>query len=280
MLFAFVLILLVIGTVLFHIFSPWWFTPLASNWGNLDEALIITFWITGVVFVALNLFMAYCVWKYRYNKDRRAEYEPENTKLEIWLTVFTTIGVVGMLAPGLLAWLDYITVPDDAEVVEVIGEQWNWSFRFPGPDGILGTTDARFFNVDNTFGLNPEDPYAKDDIVIQENELHLPIDQPYKVLLRSKDVLHDFYVPQFRAKMDMVPGLVTYLWFTPTRTGTYEIICAEYCGRQHSEMRGFVVIEEDADFQAWLGDQLTGADILANASSVQDETTYKTAETK
>lgn len=263
MLFAIVLVLLVIATVLFHIFSPWWFTPLASNWSNLDEALIITFWITGVAFVVLNLFMAFAVWKYRYDKDRRAEYEPENTRLELGLTVFTTVGVVGMLAPGLLAWFDYITVPDDAAVVEVIGQQWDWSYRFPGADGVLGTTDARFFNVDNTFGLNPEDPYGKDDIVIQENELHLPVDQPYKVLLRSKDVLHNFYVPQFRAKMDMVPGLVSYLWFTPTKVGTYEIICAEYCGTGHAQMRGIVVIDEQTEFQAWLDDQITGADLLA-----------------
>lgn len=263
MLFAIVLVLLVIATILFHIFSPWWFTPLASNWSNLDEALIITFWITGVAFVVLNLFMAFAVWKYRYDKDRRAEYEPENTKLELGLTVFTTVGVVGMLAPGLLAWFDYITVPDDAAVVEVIGQQWDWSYRFPGADGVLGTTDARFFNVDNTFGLNPDDPYGKDDIVIQENELHLPVDQPYKVLLRSKDVLHNFYVPQFRAKMDMVPGLVSYLWFTPTKVGTYEIICAEYCGTGHSQMRGIVVIDEQTEFQAWLDDQITGADLLA-----------------
>ncbi len=263
MLFAIVLVLLVIATILFHIFSPWWFTPLASNWSNLDEALIITFWITGVAFVVLNLFMAFAVWKYRYDKDRRSEYEPENTRLELGLTVFTTVGVVGMLAPGLLAWFDYITVPDDAAVVEVIGQQWDWSYRFPGPDGVLGTTDARFFNVDNTFGLNPDDPYGKDDIVVQENELHLPVDQPYKVLLRSKDVLHNFYVPQFRAKMDMVPGLVSYLWFTPTKVGTYEIICAEYCGTSHSQMRGIVVIDERTEFQAWLDDQITGADLLA-----------------
>ncbi len=267
MLFAVVLVLLVIGTILFHIYSPWWFTPLASNWGNLDEALIITFWITGVVFVALNLFMAYAVWKYRYDKDRRAEYEPENTTLEVVLTVVTSIGVVGMLAPGLIAWLDYITVPEDAEVVEVIAQTWDWSYRFPGPDGVLGTTDARFFNVDNTFGLNPDDPYGQDDIVVQDNEVHLQIDQPYKVLLRSKDVLHDFYVPQFRAKMDMIPGLVSYLWFTPTKTGTYEVLCAEYCGTGHSEMRGYVVIDESEAFDEWLGEQLTGADFFAAAGT-------------
>ena len=88
--------------------------------------------------------------------------------------------------------------------------------------------------------------------MIEGGDLHLPIGKPVKVLLRSIDVLHDFYVPEFRAKMDMVPGMVTYFWFTPTRTGTFEILCAELCGVGHSQMRGTVVVEEEGDYQAWL----------------------------
>ena len=201
--------------------SPWWFTPLASNWGIIDDALIITFWITGVVFVALNLFMAYAIWRYRYDKRRLAEYEPENPKLEGWLVGLTTVGVVGMLAPGLVDWFQFICVPNEA-----VGQQWQWSYRFPGKDGVLGTTDVRFMNFDNQFGINPDDPYGRDDILIEDGEVHVPLGKPIKMLLRSKDVLHDFYVPQFRAKMDLVPGLVSYFWFTLTRVGRFEVLFA------------------------------------------------------
>ena len=99
---AIVLIFLVVGSVVFHLWSPWWFTPLASNWGAIDDTINLTFWVTGFVFVAVNLFMAYAVMRYKTGPGKKAAYDPENTKLETWLTVFTTIGIVAMLAPGLL----------------------------------------------------------------------------------------------------------------------------------------------------------------------------------
>ena len=132
---AVVVILLVIGSLVFHWFSPWWFTPIASNWGMIDATVDITFWVTGIVFVLLNLFLAYCILKYRHKKGQKANYEPENKKLETWLTIITTIGVAAMLAPGLIVWNQFVTVPDNAMVVEAVAQQWNWSYRFPGEDG-------------------------------------------------------------------------------------------------------------------------------------------------
>ena len=101
---AIVLIILVIGSVVFHVMSPWYFTEIASNWGMIDTTVTITFWVCGIVFIAANLFMAYAIIKYRHRKGHKAKYEPENKKLEWWLTVFTTIGVIAMLAPGLFVW--------------------------------------------------------------------------------------------------------------------------------------------------------------------------------
>ncbi len=118
MVFAVVLILLVVGSVIFHILSPWWFTPLASNWGLIDFTIDLTFWVTGTVFVAVNLFMAYCVIRFRYKKEARAAYEPENKKLEAWLTGLTAVGVAMLLTPGLFVWAEFVTVPEDADVVD------------------------------------------------------------------------------------------------------------------------------------------------------------------
>jgi len=252
MVLAIVLVLLIVGSVVFHYASPWFFTPIASNWETIDETITITFWVTGFVFVAINLFMAYAVWRYRHRKGSKALYEPENKKLELSLILLTAVGVVAMLAPGLFVWAKFVDPPKDAAVVEVVGKQWYWSFRFPGADGVLGTVDARFISDENPFGVNPDDPHGQDDVLITSPELHLPMGKPVKALLRSTDVLHDFTVPQFRVKMDLVPGLVTFIWLTPTRTGKFDILCEELCGIAHFTMRGKVVVDEEPAFQAWL----------------------------
>jgi cytochrome c oxidase subunit 2 len=261
-----VLVLLVVGTLVFHFMSPWWFTPIASNWEAIDTTIDITFVITGIVFVLVNLFMAYAIYRFRYNPSRRARYEPENKKLETWLTAITAVGVAAMLAPGLIVWADFVDPPEDADVIEVVGQQWQWNYRLPGNDGVLGAVDARFVGPDNPFGMSPTDSNGLDDVLIASNELHLPLDRPVKVLLRSKDVLHNFAVPQFRVKMDLVPGMVTYVWFTPTKIGKYDVLCMELCGIAHYAMRGYVVVDEQADFDSWLAQQKTWADMQGMAA--------------
>lgn len=263
---AIVLLIVVLGSVVFNMLSPWWFTEIASNWGNIDFAVFVTFWICGIAFVLVGLFMVYAVWKYRRREGQRAAYEPENKRLEWILTVVTTVGVVGMLAPGLIVWEEYVDVPDEAAQVEIVGQQWSWSYRLPGEDGLLGAADARRITADNPFGLDPDDPTSLDDVLIAQATLHLPIDRPVKALLRSKDVLHDFYVPEFRAKMDAVPGMVTFFWFEPTKIGDYEILCAELCGSNHYAMRGTVKIVSQEDFDAWLAAQPTWAQMQAGVT--------------
>ena len=256
---AVVIILLVIGSVAFHVWSPWWFTPIASNWSMMDNTVKLTFWVTGFVFVAVNLFMAYAIVRYRHRKGSGAHYQPEDTKLEWWLTAVTTIGVAALLAPGLAVWAKFVTVPAEATEVEVLGQQWNWSYRLPGKDGKLGATDNKLITPDNPFGLDPTDPKGQDDVLIASPELHLPLNKPVKILLRSRDVTHQFAVPQFRVKMDMVPGMVTYFWFTPTRTGEFNVLCEQLCGVAHFAMRGRVVVDDESAYQAWLARQMTFA---------------------
>lgn len=251
MLVAVVMVLVVAGSLLFHVLSPWRATPIASNWGFIDDTVGLTFVVTGIGFVAVILFMAYCLFRFRHTPGRRAAYEPENQKLEGWLAAVTTLAVILLLAPGLAVWGQYISVPSDASEVEAVGAQWSWSFRLPGKDGKLGSTDVRFIDSTNPLGVNPADPRGTDDLIVTNGELHLPIGKPVKLLLRSVDVLHDFYIPQIRAKMDLVPGIVTYLWFTPTKIGEYEILCAAFCGLGHPEMRGKLIVESESDYETW-----------------------------
>jgi cytochrome c oxidase subunit 2 len=263
---AVALLLLVFGTILFHFLSPWWFTPIASNWKMMDDTVNITFVVTGIVFVAVNLFMASAVFLYRHREGQKAQYSPENKKLEWWLTILTSVGVAAMLTPGLFVWAKFVTVPKEASVVEAVGQQWTWSYRFPGRDGVLGTTDAKLITPGNPFGIDPKDPKGADDILVSSQELHLPINKPVKVLLRSKDVNHQFAVAQFRVKMDMVPGMVTYFWLTPTRTGRYDVLCEQLCGLAHFAMRGRVVVDEEKAFQTWLATKPTYAETAARVA--------------
>tara|TARA_B100000686_G_C16791104_1_gene978795 strand:- start:1493 stop:2338 length:846 start_codon:yes stop_codon:yes gene_type:complete len=265
---AIILVLVVLGSIAFHFWTPWWWTEVASNWGNIDGTIILTFWVTGAVFVAVCLFMAYCVWRFRYKEGERAEYSPESPRLEWGLTILTTIGVCALLAPGLIVWNKYVSVPEEAVDIEVMGQQWYWNYRLPGKDGILGLTDLRNITDENPFGINLDDPNGLDDILIQADDLHIPIDQPVKMNLRSIDVLHDFYIPQFRAKMDMVPGVVTYYWFTPIRTGNFEILCMEYCGTGHYAMKGRVLVDNQNDYEDWLSDQMTFEEMMASIDKI------------
>jgi len=260
---AIIFALIIVASIIFHFWSPWWWTPVASNWGNIDDTIVLSFWVTGAVFVAVCLFMSYCVWAYRYRPDRKAEYKPEDKKLEFRLTWLTALGVAALLAPGLVVWNKFITVPENALKIEVVAYQWGWNYRLPGADGVLGKTSIGLVSDDNPYGLDISDPNSKDDIIVMDADLHLEINQPVKVELRSLDVLHNFYVPQFRAKMDMLPGIITYYWFIPEKKGDYEILCAEYCGTGHYAMRGRVLVDEEKDYSNWLAKQISFEKMLA-----------------
>ena len=262
---AIVLVIMVVASVLFHFLSPWWLTPLASNWKQMDDTLTITLVITGLFFVVINLLLGYIVWRFRHRDGHRAAYEPENRRLERWLIGLSAVGIMALLAPGLIVYADYVRPPHEATAMEVVGQQWQWAFRFPGRGGQLGTTDPRFSSATTPMGINPDDPNGQDDVIVLGPEVHLPLNQPIKVLLRSKDVLHDFYVPPFRARMNMVPGMVTSFWFTPTQAGKFDILCAQLCGVGHYNMRGHVVVEDQAAFDAWLSKQQTFAMMQAQA---------------
>lgn len=262
---AIALLLIVAASVIFHVVTPWWSTPLASNWGAMDDTMTITVVVTGVFFVVINLFVVYTLWRFRHRRDARAAYEPENKRLELWLIGVTTIGIVALLAPGLVVYARFVDPPREATQLEVLAQQWQWRFRLPGADGALGGSDVRFVSGDNPFGLDPSDPKAQDDVLVSANEVHLPLGHPVKVLMRSHDVLHDFFVPNFRARMNIVPGQVSWFWFTPTRPGRFEAMCAQLCGVGHPAMRGFVVVDDAAAYQAWLRQQPTFAMTLVKA---------------
>ncbi len=252
---ALILILIVVGALEFHFMSPWWLTPIASNWQQMDDALLLTFLITGVAFVVINLFVAYAVVTFRHRDGVRAAATHGSAKLEWWLVGATTVAIAALLAPGLSVYAKLIDPPPNAMVFEVLGQQWQWHYRLPGKDGRLGSTDMRFISNTNPYGINPADPGGQDDLLVDGQEVHIPVGLPVRVLLRAQDVLHDFYVPEFRTRMNMVPGMVTSFWFTPSRVGRFEVMCAQLCGIGHFNMRSYVVVDDGPAYQAWLAAQ-------------------------
>jgi len=263
--------LIILGSVLFHIFTPWYWTDIASNWQGMDDTITLTFWIGGGVFVAVCLFMIYCLFRYSYKEGRKVEYKPEDKKLEKILTWATTLGIAALLAPGLIIWNQYVNVPKNALEVDVMAWQWGWQYRLPGEDGKLGTTKVTNINDENPFGINMDDPFGRDDILVQSDYINLENNKPVKILLRSIDVLHNWYVPQFRSKMDAVPGIVTFYWFEPNKIGEYEVLCAEYCGVGHYAMRGGVEVQSTEDYSKWLSEQETFQDLIAKQEKLEFE---------
>ncbi|MEN3026845.1 MAG: cytochrome c oxidase subunit II [Chlorobiota bacterium] len=257
-------VLLLVGVGVITIGDQWWWLPpLASVHGAIiDQLFTVTLVLTGIVFVLVHLLLAYFVWRYRVRSpEQRAYFYLENRPLEVVYTVIPAVAMTGLVAAGTQAWF-WIQgpPPEDALPVRVVGEQFAWRFQYPGLDGRLGQFHPRYVSDTNPFGIDPNDPAAKDDIVA--TELHVPVNRPVVTYLNSKDVLHSFFVPELRVKQDAVPGMTTRFWFIPTKTGTYDIPCAELCGQGHYIMRGQMVVESDTAFESWLAQQPTLATTL------------------
>ncbi|MER3552810.1 MAG: cytochrome-c oxidase [Meiothermus sp.] len=264
---AITLVAMIIGTVLLTVFKVWWFAPLASNWGSLDTLIVITFALTGLALIGVNLFIAYSVYYHRKSPGRKAFFFIDNPRLEWGLIALTTIGIVALLAPGLYYYAQLITPPRNHITIEVLTQQWMWSYRYPGPDGVFGPASIKRFTPANPFGIDAGAKGSQDDVIAIGGPLYLPLGQPVQLRMRSNDVLHSFYVPQFRAKWDIVPGMVTELWFTPTKVGEFQVVCAELCGIGHYTMIGKVVVLEPDKYQQWLKSQPTVAQTLGRQSA-------------
>lgn len=244
--------------------------PSASEQGvNYDMMFTVTLIVTGIVFFATQTVLFWFAFRYQSTEKRTAFYYPHNNKLEIIWTTIPAIAMAALVAIGLRNWLNVTSeAPKDANIVEVVGKQFNWLIRYPGKDGVLGKRDFRKINdATNILGLDWNDKDNLDDIIAQNGELHLVVNKPVKLIIGSRDVIHDVGLPHFRMKMDAVPGIVTSMWFTPRFTTTqmkemthnpdfvYEISCDQMCGKGHYSMRGTVIVETQAEYDAWMAKQ-------------------------
>jgi len=265
----------------------------ASDHGILvDRMLYITLALTFIVFLITQIALFWFSYKYQESDKRKAYYYPHNNKLEMIWTVIPAIALTILVGFGIFYWFKITgDAPKNSMVVEVVGKQFGWEFRYPGKDGILGK--KYFKNVDPAGG-NPagqlwDDPANHDDIFM-EQEMHLVVNKPVKLVIGAKDVIHDVGLSHFRMKMDAVPGTPTTMWFTPLyttkemkeKTGNpdfvYELSCDQMCGKGHYSMRGVIVVETQAEFDAWMAGkkpQYYTANPAADPSAKKDTMTTK-----
>ncbi len=236
-----------------------WGTPeLASDRTAQDTLFHVILGITGTAYVVVQSLLALYLWRYRDRSDAEASYWHENHKLEMTWTVGTAVVLIPIVLFGLRLWNRvYAAPPPDAFEVEVVGAQFQWDMRYPGPDGRFGRVDPALISLENPLGIDPNDPASTDDFVLT-NQLVLPVDRPALIHLRSKDVQHSFFLPNFRVKQDLVPGMNIQTWFVPKKVGQYEIACAELCGLGHYRMRGFLEVKGKDDFDRWWREQTGG----------------------
>ena len=256
--FAVFLVVLIIASSWLFMQRRWWMPELASLHGaDIDRVFLTTLAIAGVLFILLQGALAYLAYRFGAKRNERARYWIR-PRLEMRFALVAGIIIFGVdvmiYAMGESGWFRaWGPAPPGTPVIEVMGEQFAWNFRYAGPDGAFGKTDPALISSTNPFGLDKTDPAAKDDI-LSINQLHLPQDKPVRVRIRSHDVIHSFNLPYQRIKQDAVPGMQVELWFVPKKPGQYEVACSQLCGLGHYRMRAFLTVEPQEAYEKWLAE--------------------------
>ncbi|MBV7337911.1 cytochrome c oxidase subunit II [Chloroflexi bacterium TSY] len=201
--------------------------------GDIDSLYYIVLIITAIAFFLVEGVLVMFLVRYRHQEGRVATYSHGNRQVEILWTVVPGIMLFGLAIYQYDAWTNIkIDLPpvEESVVLRLEAEQFEWYAFYPGPDGELNTDD---------------------DLEAPVNTVHVPVNKPVIVYLTARDILHSFFVPVLRVKQDAVPGTTIPVWFEATKTGEYEIVCAEVCGLGHYRMRGFLTIESEDEFAAW-----------------------------
>jgi len=256
-LLALVLVALVVVTVYIFVAGIWVPPASITSVGNeIDHQYHLTLLVTGTVFVLSQLGLAWAVFRYR-DRGQRAHYTHGNNTMEVLWTTATIILFVGLGLLGYRAWgeVRFTQAAPDAIQIEVTANQFVFNFRYPGPDGKFGKLDPKQISAStgNPLGIDASDPAGKDDIVVPT--LTVPVNREIDLLIRSQDVIHNFFVRELRLQQDAVPGLVVPLHFTATKTGHYEIVCTQLCGLGHYRMRSFMDVVTDSEYENFLKQQ-------------------------
>ena len=229
----------------------------SAHAGQIDHLLSLVHWLMLVLFVGWTAFFGFVLFRFRRSRAPRADYHGVRGGWSSYLEGGVLLAEVLLLAffsiPAWSARVDDLPDESGATVVRVVAEQFAWNMHYPGPDGKFGKTDLSLVGPDNPLGLDDTDDAGADDIIT--DRLNIPVGKPVLVMLSSKDVVHSFGLPQMRVKQDAVPGIQQPVWFTPTRTGQWDIACSQLCGLGHYRMKGIYQVMSQADYDAWLAEE-------------------------
>ena len=234
--------------------------PNASEHGyQIDHIIEFCHWFMGALFLGWSVFFIYVLLRFRKGKHPVADHEGVksgiSTHLEFAVVLIEAVLLVGFAIPLWAKRVNQFPETKDAILIHAVGQQFNWNFHLPGPDGQFGRREIALVSNSNPLGLDPNDPAAKDDIVVL-GELHVPVNRPVIIELSSKDVIHNFALPHMRMAQDAIPGQIIPMWFKPTKPGTYEVVCGQLCGLGHYGMKGSLVVDNPEEYQAWLKERV------------------------
>jgi cytochrome c oxidase subunit II len=257
-LFALAILLLVALVVI--IFASRQFAapaPITSNARDIDHQYHLTLWVIGALFVAAQFALACAVFLFR-DRGQRARFLPGNVTIEIVGAAAAIIIFLGLGFMGRKAWaaVRYAGPPSGSIQIEVTEMQFQFVFRYPGPDGKFGRIDPALINAaeGDYLGIDPASPEGHDDIVTS-GTLAVPVNRPIELLLRSQDVIHSFFVRELRLQQDAVPGMIIPIHFTPDKIGDYAIVCTQLCGLGHSKMHAVLQVMSETDYENFLRQQ-------------------------
>jgi cytochrome c oxidase subunit 2 len=242
--------------------------PNASlNGYPIDTMLEMLHWFMLILFVGWGSFYFYTLWRFQKRKSPKANYVGTTshlpTKLEGGVLVLEIVLLMAFAAPIWANKIAQFPTGPDVTHLRVVGQQFLWNFQYTGADGKFGHRDPTLISTANQLGLDRNDPDAKDDL-ITSGEFHIPVGKPVIIDVMSKDVIHDFCIPNMRAAQDAIPGSIIPMWFIPIKTGTYDCVCAQLCGNNHSLMKATLVVDNEADYKKWFDEtaKLSGATIV------------------
>jgi len=233
--------------------------PNASEHGyQIDHIIEFSHWFMAALFVGWTAFFVYVLLRFRRSKHPVADHEGVrsaiSTHLEFAVVLIEAVLLIGFAIPLWAKRVNSFPADKDAIIAHAVGQQFNWTFHLPGPDGVFGRREVALTTTSNQLGVDYSDPAAKDDLVVT-GTLHVPKDRPVIIELSSKDVIHNFALPSMRIAQDATPGQLVPMWFKPVKTGEFEVVCGQLCGLGHYSMKATLVVDEPAEYQNWLKEQ-------------------------